>query len=521
MKKPIDNGYAVVGVTTPTQVVPDVEMLTRDDLKQGRWTVHDAGGNQDNTFANSEKRTMFVPTYDDERSRHIQAQQMFHAKCSPTAKVFEKVWAKRQYANVRTLTACEALRVTVMMKQAGFSPDKYVERGSEGLDALTMATHNDFIGVVLGSIQTQGTAGSQAFLNGVGAVQPEWIPLLNKISDEAIRFFAQIEIHNNDKNTPEWKKLPQLNATGSKPNENGFGYTEQLAKWVESIVGALTNEGTEKPKIGEPKKTNKNGKDGGKDGDKGATSEVTKLVRSIGKAGAGNRNFDHWQKGTIPSRGIKESWGVLAISKPPLLRSVMGAIGKKRIACQTGRNPRRMSRLLTDPERRIFDRTVRGAGGVVLIDTSGSMSLDEEQVRAIVLNAPSALVAQYSGGGKPNLYVIANKARMVQHLPRPNGSNEVDYPALVWAIKQRQRPTTPVIWVTDGGVTGKRDAFHADLVMECVRLCKKEGVIVVPDPDDAVRLLKQLQRREKVTSIIPHLFAETYAQVTGQTLVLR
>ncbi len=91
------------------------------------------------------------------------------------------------------------------------------------------------------------------------------------------------------------------------------------------------------------------------------------------------------------------------------------------------------------------------------------MSLSQAQVKEMVAYAPSALVAQYSGGSytQPNLYVIANKGRMVEKLPRPHGNNGVDYPALQWAVKQRQRQNSPVIWVSDGGVTGKRDAHFA------------------------------------------------------------
>jgi len=215
--------------------------------------------------------------------------------------------------------------------------------------------------------------------------------------------------------------------------------------------------------------------------------------------------------------------GVLKVGKPPLLRNVIGAIGKKRVATEMGRNPRRISRLLTDPQRRIFDRVVKGAGGVVLVDTSGSMSLDEEEVKQLVLHAPSALVAQYSGGSRtqPNLYVIANKGKMCERLPTPYGQNEVDLPALRWAVKNKQRPTSPVIWVSDGYVTGRHDDGDNDLAMEVIKFCQKNGVYVVPEPSDAIELLKKLQRREKITSIIPSYLATVYEEETGRTLVLR
>jgi hypothetical protein len=283
----------------------------------------------------------------------------------------------------------------------------------------------------------------------------------------------------------------------------------------------------EKTKEGAESKGEKSGKgkksDEGKDDD-GDGSELSKLLKAISKSGKSHREErQSWGRGTVPNRGAPDSWGTLKISKPPLVRNVIGAIGKKRIASPTGRNPRRMSRLLTDPERRIFDRIVKGEGGVVLVDTSGSMSLSADEVKQIVLHAPSALVAQYSGGSRtrPNLYVIANKGKMCEQLPDPNGMNEVDLPALRWAVKSKQRPTSPVIWVSDGGVTGKRDTWCTDLVMEVIKFCQKENVFVVPTPADAIELLKKIQRREKVTSVIPELLANTYKEVTNRTLVLR
>jgi hypothetical protein len=475
---------------------------------------------------------MFVPTYDDELSRHLRAQQMFYAKCSPTPKQWNKLWAKRGYASTRTITACEQLRITTLMMNAGFEPHKNLQRGSEMLDGFTMATHNDFQAVVLGAISCHNTQGEQAFLDGVKAVHPEWIEPLVTITTQATDFYNAVEKHNKQalKDECAWRCIPPLNATGTNVRTHGFGYTEQLAKWVENIIGALTDEGKSQPKLGKPEQTqDKEGEGEGegesksdkdKDGEGLSKSELRKLLRGIKESA---KEKQAWHHGTVPTKGVKQMWGELRISKPALTKHLMGAIGKKRVASQTGRNPRRMSRLLTDPERRIFDRTVRGAGGVVLVDTSGSMSLSEEQVKQIVIHAPSALVAQYSGGSRirPNLYVIANKGRMVDKLPRPNGSNEVDFPALEWAIKQRQRPNSPVIWVSDGGVTGRGDNCHDDLTMACIRLCKKEGVYVVPDPDTAIVLLKRLQRGEKVTSVVPDTLKETYKEATGQELVLR
>lgn len=141
----------------------------------------------------------------------------------------------------------------------------------------------------------------------------------------------------------------------------------------------------------------------------------------------------------------------------------------------------------------------------------------------MVLSAPSALVAQYSGGkpSKPNLYVVANKGKTVTQLPTPNGGNGMDAPALRWAISKRQTATAPIIWVTDGGVTGKGDAWYEDLVMECVNLVKRHGIYTCETPEQAVTMLKALAKREKVSSIVPDHLAQVYEQQTGHTLTYR
>lgn len=527
----IKSGYQVVGVTTPTQVVPDAEMLRRDDLPLGKWTVHSSSAQTGEPKTEVTKRQMFVPTYDDEHSRHIRAQQMFHAKVSPTEKQMKK-WIQRAWASERTLLACENLRITTLMREAGFQPHLHLQDGSEFRNGLQVSVHNDFTTAVLMSVALGNTAGHAEFLRGVEQNHPEWTPVLTKLTEQSIGYYKSVQTYNENeiKEGRGYRLIAELNATGDKPETNGFGHTEQLAKWVETMVGAI---GTPPPKPkpiqpdgkkGKKGKSGKKGKDG-KDGDGGVkeTDALRKLLRELTEAGKGTKAGAWKFHGGIPRKGKYNSWGVLKVGKPALTRNVIGAVGKKRVATEMGRNPRRISRLLTDPQRRIFDRIVKGAGGVVLVDTSGSMCLEEEDVKQLVLSAPSALVAQYSGGSRihPNLYVVADKGKMCQKLPRPYGLNEVDLPALRWAVKNKQRPTSPVIWVSDGVVTGKGDNTHTDLAMEVIKFCQQHGVYVVPTPAQAIEVLKKLQRREKITSVVPEYLASEYKDVTGRTLVLR
>ena len=502
-----------VGVSTPTLVVPEPEFLTRNDIDFGRWDIHgcEAVAGSPRTQVNT--RQMFAPLYDDELSRHIRAHEMFHAKVSPTSLQMDKIWRKRGYAKDKSLIVCEELRVNTLLKEAGFEPEKYLKGGSEKFDGENFSRHADFSNAVMFAMSVRRTAGWQDFLDGIAVHKPEWVQPLTKFADEACSFYDQVITNCKDKEN-RWRSHLPLHATGSKAQESGFGYTESLARWVETIVEASQESKPQQGKDGEQ----------GEKKDGLSEKELQELMDKLGEMGQQKREESKWGRGNIPKRGISDMWGELRVAKPMLDKSVMGAIGRKKIASQTGKNPRRISRLLSDPERRIFDRSVKGAGGVVLVDTSGSMSLSEKEVSEIVLHAPSALVAMYSGGAykpKPNLWVIANKGRMCSKLPRPHGSNEVDGEALRWAVKQRQRNNSPIIWVSDGGVTGKRDAFDSDLVMDCIKVCKQHGIYVVPDPPTAIALLKKLKAREKVSSTVPSTLSDSYKEKTGHDLYLR
>lgn len=494
--------------TTPQY--PEPEMLSRGDSTatdtDKRWNIVNVQPKRGEPATEVTKREMRVPMYDTEHSRVIRAHEMTHAKVSPTAKQFEK-WVARGYAKAPTLVVCEELRVNVLCTYAGFEPTTHLSDGSEYLAGKRTAEVGDFLSCVMDAIAFRGTAGYEQYLRGVAQHEPSWVKLLETISQTGETYFRSV-MDNRHSN-------PTLHATHSRLHLSGFGYVENYAKWVEEQVGALCDNPTGKPQPQEGEGKEGEGVGEAQEGEGESKSPTEQASERFG--------HDRWGRGNIPKRGRQAMWEELRVGTPALERNVMGAIGRKRVSSQTGRNPRRMSRLLTDPERRIFDRTVKGAGGVVLIDTSGSMSLEHDEVMEMVLNAPSALVAQYSGGrsDRPNLYVVANKGKTVNQLPSPNGGNGMDAPALRWAISKRQRNTSPIIWVTDGGVTGKGDAWYEDLVMECVSLIKRHGIYTCETPEQAVTMLKAMAQGEKVSSIVPSHLANVYESQTGHKLTYR
>lgn len=198
-------------------------------------------------------------------------------------------------------------------------------------------------------------------------------------------------------------------------------------------------------------------------------------------------------------------------------------MGKKRIATNMGRRPRRLHRYMTDPAKRVFDKTIRGSGGMVIIDASGSMSFTTEQIAEIIENAQGATVAIYSDRGRkdmPNMWVVADKGKMVENVEYIDygHGNGVDFPAIEWGVKNRQYKNTPLVWVTDGGVCGAHDGFSELLSMQCITYARQHNFIVVPHIEGAIEQLRNLKIHGKAHSVYPYMFQRTYQNYMGVPL---
>lgn len=89
---------------------------------------------------------------------------------------------------------------------------------------------------------------------------------------------------------------------------------------------------------------------------------------------------------------------------------------------------------------------------------------------------------------------------MVEEMPFEYGSaNAVDLPVMRWAVDNRKR-REPIVWVTDGAVSGWRDEFHESLNIECLEFVKRHGIIVASDTKSAVAKLTKLRTGERPTS---------------------
>ncbi len=137
----------------------------------------------------------------------------------------------------------------------------------------------------------------------------------------------------------------------------------------------------------------------------------------------------------------------------------------------------------------IFRRRARRRGGTILVDVSGSMSLDAEALdRLLLATPPGTRVAVYSGSeDRGTLRIVAEGSRRAaaEHLKTPGRGNIVDLPALEWLARQPQ----PRVWVSDGGVTGIGDQPSKRLGERCRRLRERAKIQRVAKLAEATALL--------------------------------
>lgn len=191
----------------------------------------------------------------------------------------------------------------------------------------------------------------------------------------------------------------------------------------------------------------------------------------------------------------KQPWGKMRIEEPPLTQRMPGRFGRQRRPTDVGAALTYPARLWQDAK--VFGRKLKGHGGSVLIDGSGSMSLTPEQIWEILRNAPGASIAIYASDGtdisRGVLRILAKKGLVVKaKLARsPGGGNVVDFPALKWLAKQSE----PRIWVSDGHVTGAYEQQSPVNRAECFDLCKRERILRVQHMPQAINALERIRLR--------------------------
>jgi len=190
-----------------------------------------------------------------------------------------------------------------------------------------------------------------------------------------------------------------------------------------------------------------------------------------------------------------DGWCVALLEKLPLTLPHTGRKGRKLIPVPYGKSIRFIAREDTDPEQRVFSRKTRSTGGVVIVDCSGSMSFDRDDLDRIMAATAGATVLCYSSGNRadePNMWLVAQNGRRTSTLPYFPGNNGVDGPALEYGLSLR-RHNEPVVWISDTRVTGKNDNASNYLRDWCLEFCDRHDIYITPNSYEAATLLRRIQ----------------------------
>lgn len=414
-----------------------------------RWDVIRCAGIRGAPKTSVADHTIHVPLDADETSRHIRAHELMHVRLSPSDL---RGWMRRGKATLNSLMSAEESRVNRAMTIVGFDPSTHLIDPNDGNNGYACAKAKDMTRLVHGTAAIIGTASWDMWLAGI-----------KKCCNEVGDYDMFVSITNLAESIKailddESSKLTSdrlLCGYRSKHMTRGFAVTEKIAVLLDKCI-ELANE----------------------------TGSIP--------------SFKNRKPSSQSDMDMDAKFGALCLGKAPLIKMHNGNLGKVKIASPTGRNPRRIHRMLTDPYRRVFDRTRRKSGGVVLIDGSGSMRVDSSDVLKILNAAPGATVALYAHreGSKdvPNFWVLAKDGKMIDKLPERHGmGNGVDGPALRWAIKAKRFVNEPLLWVCDGHVTdGEHDSTYAHLTAEARALAIKAKAVMHRQIEHAVTYLKQV-----------------------------
>jgi hypothetical protein len=412
---------------------PAPEFLTSRADRAGpqRWRVERGAPRRGEAWTDLVACAMRVPFDAGEHGRLVRAHELRHARVSPLAPDAFDRWA----LPARSVECAEEFRVNYLLGRVGFDLAE-LRDGSERLTGARLAQAGEWDETIWFAAAVSGTRALRDVVAGVRRVDAGWANACRALERELLARASPASTAS--------LASTELGADGLP-----CGYAEYTRAFAELIC-----------------------------------AHVARGPKGSGRARRAARRDRPAATGTFAP---------LVLDHAVVLdRCVEGAVAVRSVPCATGRSVVRPARLVTDPARRLFRRTSRGSGGIVVVDQSGSMALTSEDLSRLLAAAPGAFVLGYShapgSSGVPNAWVLAQRGRAASSVRSGNVGNGVDGPALRYALGRR-RGGEGVVWICDGQVTDSGDHADVALAAECGRLVGRHGIRMVATVDEAIALL--------------------------------
>ena len=427
------------------RVFPLPEAIQRADAPEGKWKIdeHPQGGGGVSLV----KKQLHIPSGTGDYDRFIRSHELAHIAFSPPDP--EEVQTKELGIFVGAL---EDIRVQFLMNKWGIDTS-----------------------LVAPDILEQGVR--------VNPMAPVVITLMALLSTMNTGTWDEIMRFTEESNHSLYSTLNKLGKLISQRMAETDYTFDGVMKIAEELAAMFEAEEKAAKAILMPSMAEGGGDEEEEDGPYGGLDKrldgIGELVRKL----MGSRS--------------KVPWGKMEILDFPRSIRHTGAMRKKmRRAMDEGVFLKHPHRWCSD--KRVFGAKRKVEGGTVVIDASGSMRLDREEVDRLLTFAPECMIAVYSAnqaGG--TLRIIAKGGKRTDKIPLKGfgAGNVIDGPVLEWLNKQKH----PRIWVCDGGVTGLNDVSASANTLECLNLCVEGKVFMAPNAEKGAVLLQNLAKGRVVS----------------------
>ncbi len=412
-------------------------------------------------------RTMYAPDEMGYTANAIRAHELAHATFSPMQSPAEL--APHFSVTPEALTAAEEARINALCTRSGILLDHLTD-DTESATARRIAKAQDYRAALLLLATTYETGAYRSVTTMLGKYAPqEWKKPLSAFRKRLKRELSDNYIDRVD----AWRFSDEV----GEPLPLGFYVSVQVAALIDLMTRQDPTETAEQRD---------------QKAQQAAQAENDKRTRRSMK------NYKHLPEFT----GEGSTYDDVRLLELDTDLRHSGKLARRRTPSQVGKKPRRMARLLTDPQRRVFDTRRRSNGGVVLIDQSGSMSLTNDEVDSILEAAGGAVVIGYSdmGAGVANVWVIAQNGKRATNYPSAGDGNGVDASAIRYAASRRTKRGEPFLWVTDGRAYSKHAGWNKGEADEIHALTHKHRIHVCETPTDAIRELQRTARGNAPTT---------------------